>query len=86
MFSAGMYVAFAAPFLIMIAPLPYYVPVIRQGFRESLLGVMFGSVSAFMMFGYLPAFMYALEFGFLGPFLVMLPARSKKVSILSLSP
>ena len=66
MFSGGMYVAFAAPFLIVIAPLPFMVLGIRQGFRESLLGVMFGSASALMMFGYLPAFMYALEFGVLG--------------------
>ena len=49
MFSGGMYVAFAAPFLIVIAPLPFMVLGIRQGFRESLLGVMFGSASALMM-------------------------------------
>lgn len=78
MFSAGMYVAFTAPFLIVVAPLPFMVLGIRQGFRESLLGGMFGSVAVFMMFGYVPAFMYGLEFAILGALFAYIAGKVDK--------
>ncbi|MDD4750175.1 MAG: DUF2232 domain-containing protein [Synergistaceae bacterium] len=78
MFSGGMYVALASPFLILIAPAPLMVLEIRQGFRESLLGVLFGSVFVFMLFGSLPAFMYALEFGVLGVVFGYISGRTEK--------
>ncbi len=50
MFSGGMYIALASPFLILIAPVPFMILEIRQGLRESLLGILFGSVFVFMLF------------------------------------
>lgn len=66
MFSGGIYIAIASPFLFFIAPAPFMMLKIRQGLREALLGVLFGSVFVFMLFGSLPAFMYAIEFALLG--------------------
>ncbi len=65
-FTGGMYFALASPLLIIIAPVPFMMLCIRQGSRESFLGVLFGTVSVFMIFGGLSAFMYAVEFGMLG--------------------
>lgn len=78
MFSGGMYIALASPFLILIAPVPFMILEIRQGLRESLLGVLFGSVFVFMLFGSIPAFMYALEFGFLGVTFGYISGRTEK--------
>ena len=78
MFSGGMYIALASPFLILIAPVPFMILEIKQGFREALLGVLFGSVFVFMLFGSIPAFMYALEFGFLGVTFGYISGRTEK--------
>ncbi|NLD05538.1 MAG: DUF2232 domain-containing protein [Synergistaceae bacterium] len=78
MFSGGMYVALASPFLILIAPVPFMMLEIRQGIRESLLGVLFGSAFVFMLFGSLPAFMYAIEFGTLGVVFGYISGRIEK--------
>ncbi len=78
MFSAGMYLALAAPFLILIAPLPFMMLGTRQGIRESLLGVMLGTVAVFLMYGYVPAFMYVIEFGILGTLFAYISSKIKK--------
>ncbi len=78
MFSGGMYIALASPFLILIAPVPFMILEIRRGSRESLLGVLFGSAFVFMLFGSIPAFMYALEFGFLGVAFGYISGRTEK--------
>ena len=53
MFSGGMYVALASPFLILIAPAPLMVLEIRQGFRESSAifqaGLKKASISSFSL-------------------------------------
>ena len=66
MFTGGMYFALAAPFIILLAPVPFMLLEIKQGLREALLGVLFGTVITFVLFGSFAAFMYALEFGILG--------------------
>ena len=78
MFSGGMFIALASPFIILIAPVPFMILEIRQGLRESLLGVVFGSVFVFMLFGSLPAFMYAVEFGILGVVFGYISGRIEK--------
>lgn len=66
LFIGGMYFALVAPIFILIAPVPFMILEIKQGLREALLGVLFGIVVIFMLFGGPSAFIYALEFGILG--------------------
>lgn len=77
MFTGGMYFALVAPFIILIAPAPFMILEIRQGLREALLGVLFGVVVVFVLFGGLSALMYALEFGILGVVFGYILSRSQ---------
>ncbi|MDD4159673.1 MAG: DUF2232 domain-containing protein [Synergistaceae bacterium] len=77
-FSGGMYIALASPFLILVAPVPFMMLEIRQGFRESLLGAMLGSAAVFMLLGTIPVFMYAVEFALLGIAFGYISERTEK--------
>lgn len=66
MFSIGMGIALIAPAVVLIAPASFMVLEKRQGFREALLGVLFGAIIVFVMSGPVSAFMYAVAFGLLG--------------------
>ena len=77
LFIIGIDLTLLAPVVILVAPVSLMVLERRQGWREALLGVIFGSILVFMISGPVAAFMYTIEFGLLGVIFGVIADKSK---------
>lgn len=76
LFVTGIYAALFAPAVILVAPAPLMLLGIRHGWREALIGAVFGSAAVSLISGPVSALIYAVVFGLQGVIFGVLSRKS----------
>lgn len=77
MFIIGMSLIITAPFVILIAPVPFMMLMRRQGYVNAMSGALTASAVVYALAGPLSAAMFIISFGMLGVAMGVISLRTK---------